>query len=98
MYTMSEMAGLMEDVCSKFAKKIAVLWSYGRISEYYMKIHTAKFTSTDKWSFFFKTNAKLYIEAQKKLYSDLEDQKKKCNAVELMFVLRVMKINARSNS
>jgi CII-binding regulator of phage lambda lysogenization HflD len=25
MYTMSEMAGLMEDVCSKFAKKIAVL-------------------------------------------------------------------------
>lgn len=83
MYTMSEMAGLMEQMYGQnlsVKEKITKGETIGEFPEYYMKIHTAKFTDSTDNDLFFKTNAKLYIESQKKLYSDLENQKKNYNA------------------
>lgn len=83
MYTMSEMAGLMEQMYVQnlsVKEKIAKGEALGEFPDYYMKIHTAKFTDSTDNDLFFKTNAKLYIESQKKLYSDLENQKKNYNA------------------
>jgi len=73
MYTMSEMAALMEQMYvenERVKDKISKGESLGKFPEYYLKIHTAKFTDESENDDFFKENAKLYIAAQKKVYSD----------------------------
>lgn len=82
MYTMSEMAALMEQmyVENKSVKeKIIKGESLGKFPEYYLKIHTAKFTDESENDAFFKENAKLYIETQKLIYSDPTNAKQNYN-------------------
>jgi cytochrome c553 len=83
MYTMSEMAALMEQMYvqnSTVKEKISKGESIGEFPEYYLKIHSASFTDESDNDLFFKTNAKLYIEAQKTLYSDSKNLKEDYNA------------------
>ncbi len=82
MYSMSEMAALMEQmyVENKSVKeKISKGEPLGKFPEYYLKIHTAKFTDESENDDFFKENAKLFIEAQKELYSDPTNAKQNYN-------------------
>jgi cytochrome c553 len=83
MYSMSEMAALMEQMYvqnSTVKEKISKGESIGEFPEYYLKIHSASFTDESDNDLFFKTNAKLYIEAQKTLYSDSKNLKEDYNA------------------
>ncbi len=82
MYTMSEMAALMEQMYleNKLVKeKISKGESLGNFPEYYLNIHTAKFTDESENDNFFKENAKLYIASQKKMYSDPTNVKENYN-------------------
>lgn len=83
MYTMSEMAGLMEQMYGQnvsVKEKIEKGEAIGAFPDYYLKIHSATFTDETDNDLFFKTNAKLYIEAQKKLYTDTQNLKDNYNA------------------
>lgn len=82
MYSMSEMAALMEQMYvenKRVKDKIMNGESIGEFPEYYLKIHSSKFTDESENDAFFKEYATLYIETQKDLYSDKEDIKKKYN-------------------
>lgn len=73
MYSMSEMAALMEQMYvqnEKVKEMIGKGELPGDFPEYYMKIHTAKFTDESENDAYFKEKAALYITAQKQLYSD----------------------------
>lgn len=82
MYSMSEMAALMEQMYvenQSVKDKILKGEALGEFPEYYLKIHTAKFTDESENDDFFKENAKLYIDAQKKIYSDPTNVKSNYN-------------------
>lgn len=82
MYSMSEMAALMEQMYvenQNVKDKILKGKSLGKFPEYYLKIHKAKFTDESENDDFFKENAKLFIEAQKKIYSDPTNAKANYN-------------------
>ena len=82
MYTMSEMAALMEQMYvenKNVKEKIIKGESLGKFPEYYLKIHTEKFTDESENDAFFKENAKLYIEAQKLIYTDPTNVKQNYN-------------------
>jgi len=78
MYSMSEMAALMEQMYvenQSLKNKILKGEPLGKFPDYYLKIHTAKFTDESDNDDFFKENAKLYIDAQKLLYDDPSNAK-----------------------
>lgn len=82
MYTMSEMAALMEQMYvenERVKGKIIKGEALGKFPEYYLKIHTAKFTDESENDAFFKEKAALYIETQKLIYSDPTNAKKNFN-------------------
>lgn len=82
MYKMSEMAALMEQmyVENKMVKERIIKGEpVGKFPEYYLKIHTAKFTEESDNDTFFKENAKLYIAAQKLIYDDPKNAKQHFN-------------------
>lgn len=82
MYTMSEMAALMEQMYvenQSVKDKILKGKPLGKFPDYYHKIHTAKFTDESENDVFFKENAKLYIETQKVLYSNSTSVKENYN-------------------
>lgn len=71
MYTMSEMASLMEQMYvenGKVKKQIENGEKVGEFPEYYNKIFSAKFTDETENDAYFKTHAQKYIDAQKTLY------------------------------
>lgn len=71
MYTMSEMASLMEQMYvenGKVKKQIENGEKVGEFPEYYNKIFSAKFTDETENDAYFKTHAQKYIDAQKALY------------------------------
>ena len=82
MYQMSEMAALMEQMYAENkALKTRILDKkpIGTFPEYYNRIHTAAFTDETDNDALFKTNANLYLEAQKKTYSQQSDAKQNYN-------------------
>jgi hypothetical protein len=82
MYKMSEMAALMEQmyVENKMVKeRILKGEPIGKFPEYFLKIHTAKFTDESDNDVFFKENAALYIDAQKLIYDDPANAKQHYN-------------------
>ena len=82
MYSMSEMAALMEQMYvenQSVKEKIINGKSLGKFPEYFLKIHTAKFTDESENDAFFKENAKLYIESQKAIYSNSTNVKMNYN-------------------
>lgn len=82
MYTMSPMASLMEQmyVHNQVTKnKILKGEAIGTFPEYFLNIHTAEFTDETDNDIFFKTNAKLFIEAQRLLYAETENVNKNYN-------------------
>jgi hypothetical protein len=79
MYQMSEMAALMEQMYVdnlRLKKRILKGEPVGEFPDYFLKIHTAKFTDESDNDAFFKENAALYITAQKLIYSDPTNAKK----------------------
>lgn len=82
MYQMSEMAALMEQMYAEnknLKAKIINKKPLGKFPEYYNRIHTAKFTDDSDNDDVFKTNAQLYLDAQKKTYSNVGDAKQNFN-------------------
>ncbi len=82
MYKMSEMAALMEQMYSEnkaLKTRITDKKPLGKFPEFYKRIHTAKFTDETDNDDAFKTNANLFIEAQKKTYSNVGDAKQNYN-------------------
>ena len=82
MYTMSEMAVLMEQMYvenERVKEKIVKGEDVGKFPEYYLKIHTAKFTDESENDAFFKEKAALFIDAQKLIYSNPTNEKKNFN-------------------
>lgn len=82
MYQMSEMAALMEQMYAEnktLKAKIINKKPLGKFPEYYNRIHTAKFTDNSDNDDTFKTNAQLYLDAQKKTYSNEGDAKQNFN-------------------
>jgi hypothetical protein len=73
MYSMSEMAALMEQMYvenQRVKTKITNGETIGKFPDYFLKIHSAKFTDETDNDAFFKKNADLYIKAQKRIYDD----------------------------
>lgn len=82
MYTMAEMALLMEQMYVQnigVKNKIIKGNSLGNFPDYYLKIYTSKFTDESENDEFFKENAKLYIESQKTLYGSSTNTKENYN-------------------
>lgn len=82
MYQMSEMAALMEQMYTEnkvLKTRILDKKPIGAFPEYYNRIHTAAFTDETDNDALFKTNANLYLEAQKKTYSQQGDAKQNYN-------------------
>lgn len=85
MYTMSEMAALMEQMYvenQRVKKQIAKGGPIGEFPAYYNNIHTAAFTDETENDAYFKEKAKSFIAVQKKMYADtdLANAKKNYNA------------------
>lgn len=73
MYSMSEMAALMEQMyaeSSRVKQQVIANKPIGEFPDYYLNIHTAKFTDESENDAFFKEKAKSYIAAQQKMYAD----------------------------
>ncbi len=82
MYKMSEMAALMEQMYVdnlRVKKQIINGEAIGQFPKHFLKIHTAKFTDEFDNDAFFKSNALLYINAQKLIYSDPKNVKQHFN-------------------
>lgn len=82
MYTMSEMALLMEQMYvdnQRLKERITKGEAVGKFPDYFLKIHSAKFTDEEDNDAFFKENATLYINAQKLIYDDPINAKKHFN-------------------
>ena len=82
MYKMSEMAALMEQMYvenKKVKERIIKGEPAGKFPEYYLKIHSSKFTDESDNDAFFKENATLYIDAQKLIYDDPANAKQHFN-------------------
>lgn len=83
MYKMSEMAALMEQMYvenQRLKKRILSKNSIGKFPDYYLRIHSAKFTDDSDNDTFFKEQAENYIKAQKLIYSDSTNAKEHFNA------------------
>jgi cytochrome c553 len=82
MYQMSEMAALMEQMYAEnkaLKANILAKKPIGAFPEYYNRILTATFTDATDNDELFKTNADLYLKAQKKTYSGKGDAKQNYN-------------------
>lgn len=82
MYQMSEMAALMEQMYvenKNVKERILKGEQVGKFPEYFLKIHSAKFTDETDNDAFFKENAALYITAQKLIYDDPVNAKQHFN-------------------
>ena len=82
MYTMSPMAVLMEQMYihnETTKKKISKGEDIVEFPDYFLTIHTSKFTDETDNDAFFKSNAALFIEAQRKLYSEANNVKENYN-------------------
>lgn len=83
MYKMSEMAALMEQMYvenQSLKKQILSKNSIGKFPDYYLRIHSAKFTDNTDNDAFFKEQADNYIKAQQLIYSDSTNAKEHFNA------------------
>jgi len=84
MYQMSEMANLMEQMYaynSQLKQHIVKGDTIGKFQDFFLKINSATMTDASDNDIFFKTNAKLFIEKQKKIYIDSENLKHNFNEV-----------------
>lgn len=82
MYEMSEMAMLMEQMYAhnqQLRLRIIKGDSVGTYPDFFNKIYSAKFTTTNDNDVFFRENAKKYSEAQQLIYSDPENVKENFN-------------------
>ncbi|WP_310555033.1 hypothetical protein [Flavobacterium sp.] len=82
MYSMSEMAALMEQMYvdnQRLKERIEKGEAVGKFPDYFLKIHSAKFTDESDNDDFFKENATLFINAQKLIYNDPKNAKKHFN-------------------
>ena len=82
MYKMSEMAALMEQMYAdnKKVKKLIIKGEpIGKFPDYFLKIHTAKFTDQSDNDSFFKQQADKFIKIQKLLYSEPKNVKENFN-------------------
>lgn len=82
MYEMSEMSLLMEQMFSdneQLKARIQNGESVGSFPDYLTKIHTAVLTDPSENDAFFKEQAALFLESQKKVYSDPANAKKHFN-------------------
>jgi cytochrome c553 len=78
------MAALMEQMYvenDQLKKRILDNESVGKFPAYFEKIHTAKMTDESENDDFFKDNAKLFIDAQKLIYTDSLNTKKHFNSM-----------------
>ena len=83
MYQMSEMAVLMEQMYvdnKRLKERIQNGEAVGEFPEYFLKIHSAKFTDETDNDIFFKVKANEYIVAQQLIYSDSKNATKHFNA------------------
>lgn len=84
MYQMSEMALLMEQMYvdnMRLKNKIMKKESLGKFQDYFLKIHTSKFTDSTDNNEHFKKNALIFIESQKLIFSDSINEKKNFNTM-----------------
>lgn len=82
MYEMSEMALLMEQMYAhnmQLKSRIIKGDSVGKFPDFFNKIFTAKFTTTDDNDAFFQENAKKYIQVQKLIYDNPKNAKQHFN-------------------
>lgn len=82
MYKMSEMAALMEQMYvenKKVKERIIKGEPIGKFPEYYLKIHSSKFTDATDNDSFFKENAAIFITSQKLIYDDPANAKQHYN-------------------
>ncbi|MCZ8198717.1 MAG: hypothetical protein O9267_14025 [Flavobacterium sp.] len=82
MYEMSEMAMLMEQMYAhnqQLRLRIIKGDSVGTFPDFFNKIYSAKFTTSNDNDVFFQENAKKYIDAQQLIYSESENVKENFN-------------------
>ncbi len=82
MYQMSEMAALMEQMYvenERLKQRILNNESLGKFPDYYLKIHSSKFTDDGDNDIFFKEQAENFIKVQQLIYSDEGNVKENFN-------------------
>ncbi|WP_235946496.1 hypothetical protein [Flavobacterium silvaticum] len=83
MYEMSEMSLVMEQMFAdnqKLRNEIIEGKKLGEMPVHFQKIHSAAMTDPSENDAFFKTKAKVFLEAQAQIYSDTENAKEHFNA------------------
>lgn len=82
MYEMSEMAGLMEQMYAEnmqLKQRIAKGDTIGNFPQHFLNIHSSVMTDESDNDAFFKEQAKVFIEAQGRIYKDSLNAKKHFN-------------------
>jgi hypothetical protein len=82
MYQMSEMSLLMEQMYvdnMRLKEKILKNESFGEFQNYFLKIHTSKFTDSTDNNEHFKKNAVIFINSQKLIFTDSVNAKHNFN-------------------
>ncbi|MBC7606348.1 MAG: hypothetical protein H7199_05270 [Burkholderiales bacterium] len=83
MYEMSEMSLLMERMYAdnkRLRQQIIDGDTIGRFPNYFLKIHQATMTDESENDVFFKTQAAVFIRAQKRIYADQRNAEEHFNA------------------